>query len=110
MTTPHAKLPFRGQWTVLALFGLRFPRLGGLGLFVSGDRFINLGGAAGSFSALTASTEDGTVAVVMTAACRSPLAVRVLLEIGDAQGWTDLRGSRRGVRRRASDLLLRTLS
>lgn len=110
MTAPHATLPFRGQWTLLKLLGLNFPGRAGLGLFVREDRFINLGGAAGSFSALTGSTEDGTGAVVMTAGCRSPLAVSVLLEISDAQGWTDLRAYRRGVRRRASGLALRALS
>lgn len=110
MTVPHAKLPFRGQWTVLTLLGLRFPRHAGLGLFVRERRFINLGGAAGSFSALTGSTEDGSGAVVMTAGCRSPLAVRLLIEIADALGWTDLRAARRGIRRRTSDLLLRALS
>lgn len=110
MTAPRAKLPFRGQWTVLALPGLRIPRQAGLDLFVDEHRFINLGGAAGSFSALTGSTDDGSGAVVMTAGCRSPLAVRLLLELGDARGWTDLRAFRRGIRRRASDLLLRALS
>jgi CubicO group peptidase (beta-lactamase class C family) len=110
MTTPHARLPYRGQWTVLSLLGLRFPRQAGLGLFVREHRFVNLGGAAGSFSALTGSTENGTGAVVMTAGCRSGLAVRVLLEIGDARGWTDLRAFPRGIRRETSDLLLRALS
>lgn len=110
ITTPQARLPYRGQWRLLAILGLKFPRHAGLGVFVGEHRFINLGGAAGSFSALTGSTEDGTGAVVMTAGCRSPLAVRVLLEIGDAQGWTDLRAFRRGIRRRTSDLLLRALS
>lgn len=110
MTTPHAKLPYRGQWTVLALLGLRFPRQTGLGLFVQKHRFINLGGAAGSFSALTGSTENGSGAVVMTAGCRSPLVVRLLLQISDAQGWTDLRSYPPGVRRKTSDQLLRALS
>jgi CubicO group peptidase (beta-lactamase class C family) len=110
MTTPLAKLPYRGQWTVLAFLGLRFPRQAGLGVFVGDHRFINLGGAAGSFSALTGSTEDGTGAVVMTAGCRSPLAVRLLLEISEARGWTDLRAFPRGIGREASDLLLRAVS
>jgi CubicO group peptidase (beta-lactamase class C family) len=78
MTTPHVKLPWRGQWTLLPLFGLGRPRSAGLGLFLRGDRFINLGGAAGSFSALAGSTEDGTGAVVMTAGFRPPFALRVL--------------------------------
>lgn len=110
MAAPHVKLPFRGQWTVLTLLGLAFPRHAGLGLFVRGERFINLGGAAGSFSALTGSKEDGSGAVVMTAGCRSPLAVRLLLELADARGWADLRVAQRGIRRRTSDLLLRALS
>ena len=110
MTTPHAKLPLRGQWTFLRLLGLNFPGHAGLGLFVRDDRFINFGGAAGSSSALTGSTNDGTGAVVMTAGCRSPLAVRLLLEISDARGWTDLRAFPRGARRRASGLALRALS
>ena len=109
-TAPHVELPFRGQWAVLALLGLKFPRHAGLGLFVHEHRFINLGGAAGSFSALTGSRADGSGAVVMTAGCRSPRAVRLLLELGDARGWTDLRAFRRGIRRRTSDLLLRALS
>ena len=110
MTEPRAKLPFRGQWTVLALLGLRFPRHAGLGLFVHEHRFINLGGAAGSFSALTGSRANGSGAVVMTAGCRSPRTLRLLLELGDARGWTDLRAFRRGIRRRTSDVLLRALS
>jgi CubicO group peptidase (beta-lactamase class C family) len=110
MTTPHAKLPLRGQGTVLKLLGLNFPRHAGLGLFVRDNRFINLGGAPGSSSVLTCSTEDGTGAVVMTAGCRSPLAVRLLLEISDARGWTDLRAFPRGARRQASGLALRALS
>jgi CubicO group peptidase (beta-lactamase class C family) len=109
MTTPHARVPMRGQWMLLKLLGLNFPRQAGLGLFVRDDRFINFGGAAGSSSALTGSTE-GTGAVVMTAGCRPPLAVRLLLEIGDARGWTDLRAYPRGARRRASGLALRALS
>lgn len=110
MTTPHADLPFRGQWTALRFLGLNFPRSAGLGLFVGKNRFMNLGGAAGSFSALTGSINDGTGAVVMTAGCRSPFAVRLLLEIGDAHGWTDLPAFRRGIRREVSGLLLRALN
>jgi len=109
MTTPHAKLPWRGQWTLLKLLGLNSPGHAGLGLFIRDDRFINFGGAAGSSSALTGST-DGTGAVVMTAGCRSPLAVRLLLEISDARGWTDLRAFPRGARRGASGVALRALS
>ena len=106
MTTPHVALPWRSQWTVLALLGLARPRSAGLGLFVRGDRFINLGGAAGSFSALTGSIEDGTGAVVMTAGFRPPFALRVLLELEDVQGWSGLRGSGNWV----SGRLLRLLS
>ncbi|HKC77566.1 MAG TPA: serine hydrolase domain-containing protein [Gaiellaceae bacterium] len=110
MTTPQAGLPFGGQWTVVRALGLAFPRRAGLGLFVDAHRFINLGGASGSFSALTGSTGDGSGAVVMTAGCRSPRAIRILLEVADAQGWSDLRLSRRGPRRWVSDRLLRLLS
>jgi len=46
----------------------------------------------------------------MTAGCRSPLTVRLLLEISDARGWTDLRAFPRGIRRETSDLLVRALS
>jgi CubicO group peptidase (beta-lactamase class C family) len=110
MTTPRAKLPYRGQWTLLGLLGLDFPRNAGLGLFGDGHRFVNFGGAAGSSSALTGSPTTGTGAIVMTAGCRPPLALRLLLEIGDAQGWTDLRAFPPGIRRRTSDLVLRALS
>jgi CubicO group peptidase (beta-lactamase class C family) len=81
MTTPHVKLPWRGQWTLLPLFGLSRPRSAGLGLFLHGDHFMNLGGAAGSFSALAGSTEDGSGAVVMTAGFRPPFALRVLRRV-----------------------------
>ena len=37
-------------------------------------------------------------------------ALRILLEISDARGWTDLRAFPRGIRRQTSDLLLRALS
>lgn len=105
MTKPHAAVLLRGQWRLLALLGLDPPQSAGLGLFVRGPRFLNLGGAARSFSALTGSSDDGSGAVVMTAGCRSPLALRILFEIADAAGWTGLRRSRR-----ASGLLLRALS
>jgi CubicO group peptidase (beta-lactamase class C family) len=110
MTSPRVPLPTLGQWTATALLGLARPQSAGLGLFLRGLRFINLGGAAGSFSALTGSTEDGNGAVVMTAGCRPPLVLRVLFALADAQGWSGVRASRRGVRRRASDGLLRLLS
>src|SRR5262249_32193648 len=57
MTTPHVALPFGGQWTLLALFGLAPPHSHGLGVFVREARFINLGGAAGFSSALAGSLE-----------------------------------------------------
>jgi hypothetical protein len=81
MTTPEVAVPRRGQWLVLGLLGLPHPSSGGLGLFLRGDRFINLGGAAGSFSLLTGSVADGTGAVVMTAGFRPPFALRVLFEL-----------------------------
>jgi CubicO group peptidase (beta-lactamase class C family) len=110
MTAPHITLPPRGQWTVLALLGLEPPLSHGLGLFVREQRFINLGGAAGFFSALAGSNEDGTGAVVMTSGCRPALVLRVLLELSDAQAWNGFRASRGAIKRRTSDLLLRVLS
>jgi CubicO group peptidase (beta-lactamase class C family) len=106
MTTPHVTLPWRGQWTLLALIGLKRPATAGLGLFLRGDRFINLGGAFDSFSALAGSTADGTGAVVMTAGFRPVFALRVLFELEEAAGGRGLRGSRNPVSR----LILRTLS
>jgi CubicO group peptidase (beta-lactamase class C family) len=94
MTTPHVKLPWRSQWTLLALLGLERPESAGLGLFLRGERFINLGGAANSFSALVGSTRDGTGMVVMTRGFRPPFTLRVLFEL----------------ERRPSNLLLRALS
>jgi CubicO group peptidase (beta-lactamase class C family) len=94
MTEPHAAVPRRGQWLVLSMLGLAHPQSAGLGVFLRGHRFINLGGAAGSFSVLTGSTEDGTGAVVMTAGFRQPFALRVLFQLEDAQGWSGVRGSR----------------
>jgi CubicO group peptidase (beta-lactamase class C family) len=101
MTTPHASLPWRGQWRLLPVFGVEPPRSHGLGLFLRDNRFINLGGAARSFSALTGSTTDGSGAVVMTAGCRPPLVLRTLLALNDAEDWTGFRTSHR---------ILRTLS
>jgi CubicO group peptidase (beta-lactamase class C family) len=92
--TTHVKIPWRSQWTLLALLGLERPESAGLGLFLRGDRFINLGGAANSFSALVGSTRDGTGAVVMTRGFRPPFTLRVLFEL----------------ERRPSNLLLRALS
>jgi CubicO group peptidase (beta-lactamase class C family) len=95
MTTSHARLPWRGQWRLFPIFGVEPPRTHGLGLFLRDDRFINLGGASGFFSALTGSTKDGSGAVVMTAGCRPPLVLRTLLAVGDAEGWTGFRASHR---------------
>jgi CubicO group peptidase (beta-lactamase class C family) len=115
MTTAHVALPSRGQWTLLALFGLAPPHSHGLGLFIREGRFINLGGAAGFVSALTGSIEDGTGAAIMTAGCRTPLVLRILFELNDAQAWTGVRTSprRRPLRtisRMTSDVLLRAMS
>jgi CubicO group peptidase (beta-lactamase class C family) len=105
MTTPHVKLPSGGQWRQLAFLGLERPRDAGLGLFLRGDWFLNLGGAARSFSVLLGSSRDGTGAAVMTTGCRPPLALRVLFELSDAQGWSGVHAGRR-----TSGLLLRALS
>ena len=105
MTTPHAALPSRGQWRVASLLGLERLRSAGLGLFLRDDWFVNLGGAARSSSALLGSSRDGTGAVVMTTGCRPPLALRILLELSDAEGWSGVHAGRR-----TSDLLLRALS
>lgn len=110
MTTPHARVPVRGQWMLLALLGLELPTDGGLGVFVRGPRLLNLGGAAKGFSALTGSTESGSGAIVMTAGLRPAFALAVLFELADAMGWSGLRASRRGVGRRTSALFLRALS
>jgi CubicO group peptidase (beta-lactamase class C family) len=107
MTTAHVRLPSGGQWRLLKFFGLEPPRNAGLGLFLRDGRFINLGGAAESFSALAGSIENGKGAVVMTTGCRSPLAVRTLLELADTISWSGVRRSRH---RRTSDFLLRTFS
>lgn len=105
MTTPRVAVPSSGQWRQLALLGLERPRRAGLGLFLRDDRFTNLGGAAHSFSALVGSLQDGTGAIVMTAGRRPPLALRILCELGDAEGWSGVHTGGR-----ASNLLLRVLS
>lgn len=107
MTAPHARVPVRGQWIVLALLGLEHPPDTGLGLFLNGPRFLNLGGARKGFSVLTGSSEDGAGAVVMTAGFRPPFALEILFELSDVMGWTGLRAPRG---RRTSGLLLRALS
>lgn len=49
------------------------------------------GGAASFFSVLTASTKDGTGAVIMTAANPPAVPFRLLLAISDEHGWTGFR-------------------
>lgn len=90
--TPHAPLPARGEWSIMPLLGMRPPDSCGLGMFLHGsDRFSHVGGAAGFFSVLTASRQDGTGAVVMTAANASPFLFRLLRTISDEQGWSGFR-------------------
>jgi CubicO group peptidase (beta-lactamase class C family) len=90
--TPYARLPAKGNWNLLPLLGMRPPDSGGLGMFLHGEeRFSHVGGAASFFSVLTASTRDGTGAVVMTAADPGPLPFRLLRAISDEHGWTGFR-------------------
>jgi hypothetical protein len=64
-------------------------------MFLHGDdRFSHIGGAASFFSILTASTQDGTGAVVMTAANPAPFPFRLLRAISDERGWTGFRPAR----------------
>ena len=92
LLTPHARLPAKGEWNLLPLLGVRPPDSCGLGMFLHGDdRFSHIGGAASFFSVLTASTKDGTGAVVMTAANPAPFPFRLLRAIGDEHGWTGFR-------------------
>jgi hypothetical protein len=61
-------------------------------MFLHGDdRFSHIGGAASFFSILTASTQDGTGAVVMMAANPAPFPFRLLRAISDDRGWNGLR-------------------
>ena len=61
-------------------------------MFLHGDdRFSHIGGAALFFSVLTASTRDGTGAVVMTAANPAPFPFRLLRAISEEHGWTGFR-------------------
>jgi hypothetical protein len=61
-------------------------------MFLHGsDRFGHYGGAAGFFSALTASCKDGTGAVVMTASNATPAIFRLLRAISEDCGWTGFR-------------------
>jgi CubicO group peptidase (beta-lactamase class C family) len=92
LLTPHARLPAKGEWNLLPLLGVRPPDSCGLGMFLHGDdRFSHIGGAASFFSVLTASTKDGTGAVVMTAANPAPFPFRLLLAISEEHGWTGFR-------------------
>lgn len=102
MLTPHARLPARGEWSLLPLPGMRPPDACGLGMFLHGsDRFSHVGGAARFFSVLTASRQDGTGAVVVTASNAAPLVFRLLRAISDEQGWS---GFRQPARRRLDGL------
>jgi CubicO group peptidase (beta-lactamase class C family) len=92
LLTPHARLPAKGEWNFLPILGLRPPDFCGLGMFLHGDdRFSHIGGAASFFSILTASTQDGTGAVVMTGANPTPFPFRLLRAISDEHGWTGFR-------------------
>jgi CubicO group peptidase (beta-lactamase class C family) len=92
LLTPHARLPAKGDWNLLPILGLRPPDTCGLGMFLHGDdRFSHIGGAASFFSILTASTQDGTGAVVMMAANAAPFPFRLLRAISDEHGWTGFR-------------------
>ena len=77
--TPRTPLSGRGEWNLLPILGIRPPDAAGLGMFLHGDdRFSHFGGAAGFFSAFTGSLNDGTGAVVMTAANASPFIFKLL--------------------------------
>jgi CubicO group peptidase (beta-lactamase class C family) len=89
MLVPSTPLTGRGEWNLLPLVGIRPPDSAGLGMFLHGrDRFSHFGGAAGFFSALTVSCDDGTGAVVMTASNGPMLAFRLLRTISREHGWT----------------------
>jgi CubicO group peptidase (beta-lactamase class C family) len=97
MLTPHARLPFRGEWRLLPLLGVRPPDSGGLGMFLHGtDRFSHAGGAGGFLSVLTGSLADGSGAVVMTAENSVPFPFQLLRAVSDGHGWTGFK-RRRGV-------------
>jgi CubicO group peptidase (beta-lactamase class C family) len=82
LLTPRTPLTCRGEWNSLPLLGIRPPDSFGLGMFLHGsDRFSHYGGAAGFFSALTASSKDGTGAVVMTTSNATPSIFRLLRAI-----------------------------
>jgi CubicO group peptidase (beta-lactamase class C family) len=92
MLTPRIALSGKGEWNLLPLVGVRPPDAFGLGMFLhGGDRFSHFGGAHSFFSALTASTEGGRAAVVMTDSDASPFIFRLLRAISDDQGWSGFR-------------------
>lgn len=92
LLTPRTPLPAKGEWNLLPILGIRPPDFCGLGMFLHGqDRFSHIGGAARFFSVLTASAEDGTGAVVMTAADPRPFPFRLLTAISDEHKWTGFR-------------------
>jgi CubicO group peptidase (beta-lactamase class C family) len=92
LLTPHARLPAKGEWNLLPILGMQPPDSCGLGMFLHGDdRFSHIGGAASFFSIMTASTRDGTGAVVMTAANPGPFPFRLLRAISDEHGWNGFR-------------------
>jgi CubicO group peptidase (beta-lactamase class C family) len=89
LVSDHTAVPVRGEWMILPLLGMRWPRSCGLGMFGFGDgRFGHVGGAASFFSVLVASVRDGSGAVVMTAANASPFPFRLLRAVSEEQGWT----------------------
>jgi CubicO group peptidase (beta-lactamase class C family) len=94
LLTRHARLPAKGEWTVLPLLGMQPPDSCGLGMFLHGaERFSHIGGAASFFCVVTASARDGSGAVVMMAANARPYPFRLLRAISREQGWTGFRQS-----------------
>jgi CubicO group peptidase (beta-lactamase class C family) len=94
LVSEETAVPIRGEWMILPLLGLRWPRSCGLGMFgFGGGRFGHVGGAASFFSVLVASVQDGNGAVVMTAANASPFPFRLLRAVSDEQGWTGFRSA-----------------
>ncbi len=92
LLAPSTPLSGKGEWNLLPLAGIRPPDSAGLGMFLHGhDRFSHFGGAAGFCSALTASCDDGTGAVVMTASGGPLLAFRLLRTISREHGWAGFR-------------------
>jgi hypothetical protein len=85
MVAPHAVVPEDEELATLRALGVDPPDHVGLGLFLTGPpdrrRFGHLGGAAGFFSALDASADDGTGAVVMTNAGAHPILFQALVAL-----------------------------